>query len=467
MDTHQVPQNVTAFEFHLIGNMTMRQFGYLAASLAFAYLIFVLFATQLPFLAYPIIAISVLIGAAYAFLPIMDRPLDHWTVAFIKAVTNPTIRKYDPARLSSQDSRFKDRLNVYLQQLQDAEDKKPKKTIPLSIHLSTTGPQPVPEESKPKPQHIVEPPEDNDRDEEVEQPSEKPPTPEPAKDNDKQQDKIDTNQTTPEVKSFLQDLDTLAKQQPTNEPATTPTPPPTIQPNNEAVSNTTGQSPVITQPVPVPDSSIPSTEELLSHPAPAPIANEKLPSEEDLDKTVQLARQAQVVQNQIILAEKQIDAIKSSSVTAGVNPQTYTQEFQSVLTTLQKLNQKARDISHELAELSSAEKPNTLINEPAIKPNIIPTLTLTSTANILNGIVTDSQGNYIEGAIIVAHDKQGLPVRALKTNKLGQFIAATPLSSGTYTISVEKDDLSFDVVQVELNDKILNPVVISAKKGVA
>ena len=74
-------------------------------------------------------------------------------------------------------------------------------------------------------------------------------------------------------------------------------------------------------------------------------------------------------------------------------------------------------------------------------------------------------GNYVEGAILVTHDKQGLPVRALKTNKLGQFIAATPLSNGVYIISVEKDNLLFDNIEIELREKVIEPLLISAKKA--
>ena len=80
------------------------------------------------------------------------------------------------------------------------------------------------------------------------------------------------------------------------------------------------------------------------------------------------------------------------------------------------------------------------------------------------GIVTDSLGNYIEGAIVVAHDRQGLPVRALKSNKLGQFVAATPLPNGEYTIMVEKDNLLFDKIGIDLKNEVLPPMLVAAKK---
>src|SRR5687768_4930122 len=92
MDTHPVPQNVTSFQFRLIGDMTLKQFGYLGVGVGFAYLIFILLATSAPLIAWPIIVISSFLGIAFAFIPIQDRPLDHWVAAFLKAIYNPTKR---------------------------------------------------------------------------------------------------------------------------------------------------------------------------------------------------------------------------------------------------------------------------------------------------------------------------------------------------------------------------------------
>ena len=65
--------------------------------------------------------------------------------------------------------------------------------------------------------------------------------------------------------------------------------------------------------------------------------------------------------------------------------------------------------------------------------------------------------------VAVIYDKEGLPVRALKTNKLGQFTGSTPLPNGTYTLEVEKDNFRFDVLQIELAGDILPPLQITAK----
>ena len=63
----------------------------------------------------------------------------------------------------------------------------------------------------------------------------------------------------------------------------------------------------------------------------------------------------------------------------------------------------------------------------------------------------------------VIYDKEGLPVRALKTNKLGQFSGSTPLPNGTYTLELEKDGFTFDVLQIELGGEVVPPLPIMSK----
>ena len=65
---HPVPQNVTAFEFHLVGDMTLKQFGYLGAGLLLAYITFTIVFSRSPIIAIPFMIIFALTGAAFAFL---------------------------------------------------------------------------------------------------------------------------------------------------------------------------------------------------------------------------------------------------------------------------------------------------------------------------------------------------------------------------------------------------------------
>lgn len=88
MQQHPIPQNVTQYQFRLVGDMTLKQFLELALGLLLAYLFF---ASNLIFIfKWPLIILSILFGAGLAFFPIEDRPLDQWIINFLKAIYAPT-----------------------------------------------------------------------------------------------------------------------------------------------------------------------------------------------------------------------------------------------------------------------------------------------------------------------------------------------------------------------------------------
>ena len=84
--------------------------------------------------------------------------------------------------------------------------------------------------------------------------------------------------------------------------------------------------------------------------------------------------------------------------------------------------------------------------------------------NILAGMVIDADGQIVPAAIIEIRDPSGLPVRAIKTNGLGQFTIATPLSPGIYELEIEKPGLAFDILKLEVKNQIIAPIEIRAKK---
>ncbi len=353
MNPHPIPQNVTSFQFRLIGDMTLKQFLYLASGSGIAYLIFVLFAARHPYAAWPLIIISALLGAAFAFMPIGSRPLDHWLKAFLKSIYSPTKRVWKKNGQTYKDNPlFNSRLVMYLSSFQP---------------------------------------------------------------------------TTPE------------------QPRTT---------QNTTVSDT--------QKVRNPD--LPAT------PVPSASSPAKLPTTADLGKTVDLARQAQNLQIRIIQTERALSQIKTEAQQPTPIPVDYSGQVNKVMADLQSLVSQASQTREQLDQLTKAAEKEKLMPKEKIKVTIPPKtqqtqVALTTFPNVLNGIVKANTGDYLEAVVAVIYDKEGLPVRALRTNKLGQFSGSTPLPNGTYTLELEKDGYAFDVLQIELGGEVLPPLMITAKEN--
>lgn len=338
MEPHPIPQNVASFQFRLVGDMTLKQFAYLAGGSVIAYIVFVFFAAKYPILAWPLIVIFASLGIAFAFLPIGSRPLDYWLAAFLKTIYSPTKRVWRKNNKTyKEDPLFQSRYVMYLSGLHPA--------------------QPI--------------------------------------------------------------------------------------------------QPVLPTPTP---------------PAPA-----DLPTPEELAKTVDLAKQAQNLQMKIIKTERTLNQIRSEAQKPTPIPVDYTNQVNEILSDLQKLVADASQIRAQLDSITQPEeakiKPHPQTYEPPkILRVVIPskpkpeTLALTTFPNVINGIVKDASGNLLEGVVAVIYDKEGLPVRALKTNKLGQFSGSTPLPNGIYTLELEKENLIFDVLQIELTGQVLPALMITAKQ---
>lgn len=337
MEPHPIPQNVTTFQFHLVGDMTLKQFMYLAAGSAIAYTIFVFFSHDYPYVSWPLIVISAGLGAAFAFLPVNSRPLDSWVAAFFKAIYSPTKRDWQKnGKTYREEPTFNSRLIAYL-----------------------SGLQPV-------------------------------------------------------LKA--------------------PSPAATIQP-----------TPAVIQP---------------------------LPTQEQLQKTVDLARQAQDLKMKIVQTERTLNQVKTSAQNPTQIPVDYTQQVNKTLADLQNLVTQASAVKEQIQSVNQPEStrliPTPIEARPKVKV-VIPArpkltqMALTTFPNVINGIVKDLSDALLEGVVVVIYDKEGLPVRALKTNKLGQFSGSTPLHNGTYTVELEKDGFAFDVLQIDLTGAILPPLLITAK----
>lgn len=89
MEQHPIPQNISSYQFRLVGDMTLKQFFQLAGGVLVGLIFY-----SLPLLAiirWPLAILSVIIGIGLAFFPLEERPLEKWIFAFFKSIYSPTI----------------------------------------------------------------------------------------------------------------------------------------------------------------------------------------------------------------------------------------------------------------------------------------------------------------------------------------------------------------------------------------
>ena len=88
-EQHPIPQQISSYQFKLVGDMTLKQFLQVAGGSITALL---LYASPLhPALKWPLMIFSFVFGIALAFMPLADRPLGKWIVVFFRSVYSPTI----------------------------------------------------------------------------------------------------------------------------------------------------------------------------------------------------------------------------------------------------------------------------------------------------------------------------------------------------------------------------------------
>lgn len=120
MEQHPIPQNIRSYQFRLVGDMTLKQFFQLAGGVLVG-LIF--YSTPLPgLIKWPFIIVSVILGAAMAFVPVEERPLEQWIIAFFHTIYSPTIfnwKKSQPVKFF-QDETAESNLQNTSSQAQDA-----------------------------------------------------------------------------------------------------------------------------------------------------------------------------------------------------------------------------------------------------------------------------------------------------------------------------------------------------------
>lgn len=88
MKEHPIPQDITSYRFHIVGSMTLKQFGEVGAGMLIAFLIYQ--TNLISIIKWPLVGLFGIGGIAAAFIPIEERPLSHWIVTFFSILYKPT-----------------------------------------------------------------------------------------------------------------------------------------------------------------------------------------------------------------------------------------------------------------------------------------------------------------------------------------------------------------------------------------
>jgi hypothetical protein len=432
MEQHPIPQDVTGFQFKLIGSMTVKQFGYVAVGVIIAVVLYYLplhfpLAFMVKLLLIPLSGGS---GVVIAFVPIEGRPVDVMASNFFSAIFSP---------------------NQYVYHKQGRHF--------LFNTTTTIIPTPTAKEAAAKAAAV-----------------QKPKTPPTSKQQQLQQllnaetghvrNKLDEKEM-----SFLKSITSL------------PTQP--IASGFKTAQNAV-KAAIPTTPI-TPPKIISVQEENLPKP--------QLPKEEP--KPTSSPSQKPEVQEQALVQqeaslEQQLDQAKKEESQTQTNPQIAAQAHQKVVeleTQIQTIHAEKAKLEQEVIELRKQLNKTQAVPQPAVTPSAMPTPTappkpvqdaqhvrnvpqnmsksvglphVPDTPNVITGIVKDPRGNILSSILVEVKDKEGNPVRAFKTNPLGQFASATPLVPGSYTIELEdpKGQQKFDVVQILVNNEILLPIEV-------
>jgi hypothetical protein len=125
-----------------------------------------------------------------------------------------------------------------------------------------------------------------------------------------------------------------------------------------------------------------------------------------------------------------------------------------------KVIAEIKDLERQQARKSAEFQKPTVKAQPAYGKMLPNTPTL---PNVINGIVKDTKGLLLPTVVIIVRDQTEEPVRALKTNKIGQFALSTAVPNGTYTLELEKEGYDFDIIEVDVNGTIMQPIEIKSK----
>lgn len=142
----------------------------------------------------------------------------------------------------------------------------------------------------------------------------------------------------------------------------------------------------------------------------------------------------------------------------------------------EKISRFANELVKKLSQVENLQRVESTITvskekiaKSDYKPKIIKAVPqakdiplLTDKPNAISGIVRNTENDPLEGALIVIKNKEQQPQRALRTNKVGEFLVSALLPNGIYRIETQKEGMNFDIIELELSGNVLKPIEIIA-----
>jgi len=392
MDNHPIPQDITGFEFKLVGDMTVKQFAYVASGVISGFIMYAM--PLLSLIKIPLILLFVGTGAAFAFLPIEGRPMDLMLKNFFRAIFSPTqyvYRKAGGQLFAEERATSTDQDNISNaskiaafseKQLRDFLNALPKK-----------------------------------------------------------KSKLDQKETV-----FFQSL---------NQYGNGNTKPAQTVPNFIPEHIFAKKPQPVAQPTPIPvnknDNKTAATQDLLKT---AAVLDKEL--KEAKAKT---ATQPNIDTNRYLGAHQKVVELQGNLSDLLLQKQ----QLEAKLTDLQKKmeNQGKPVFSPSMAQPTAAETKFVRSIPQSMQKSVGLPVT-PEFPNVITGIIKDPRGNPLPNILVEVKDSGANAVRAFKTNALGQFASATPLSNGDYTISFEdsREQNKFDTVTFKADGKIILPIEV-------
>lgn len=390
MENHPIPQDVTGFQFKLIGNMTVKQFAYVATGSVLAVVLY--YSPLFVLLKFPLILLFALKGVLFAFAPVEGRPMDVMAGYFLKALFAP---------------------NQYL--FHKSDNELSALLTPVASYQTAITPTNTPKtDSKTKQKQDVLFSYLNNL------PS--------------SQSKLDQKETT-----FLDALFNQQKPQ-----ATQPSPQQTNTNTQVAPQASMPQQPPTPAPQPVEE-----TEKILEN------------KEETIEKELEKAHFEEThtsSKEQAALAHERAEAL-ANQLAEIAKQKSYLE--QEVIRLKKELEAKNSDV-HTPSVAKPQSETNLVRKVPQNMSASVGLPNVPDVPNILIGIVKDPRGATLPGILVEVKDSSANPIRAFRTNQLGQFASATPLANGTYTLEFEdpKKVHKFDKVEIVANGTIMMPLEI-------